>query len=270
MSTFSSPPTKFSLSSFGTVHWIGFKTLYLKEVRRFINVWTQTLLAPVISTLLFLAIFILALGHNEQIDQVTYIEFLAPGLIMMAMMQNAFVNTSSSILLAKIQGNIVDLLMPPLRPIELTLALALGGLTRGIMVGFFVGCSIAFVSPLSFAHIFYVVFYSIMACLMLSLLGIISGILSYKFDHLSAITNFVITPLSFLSGTFYSTSKLPEFWQKLAHFDPFFYMIDGFRFGFIGHADSSLHIGIIMIALGNLILIICVHRLFVKGYRLKN
>ncbi len=255
---------------FGPVNWRGFWTLYVKEVRRFLNVFTQTLVAPMVTTLLFLAIFTLALGGRARAPgDVPYDLFLAPGLMMMAMVQNAFANTSSSILISKVQGNIVDVLMPPLSPAELTLGMAGGGVTRGVMVGLAVGLGMSIFVPVTIHNPLFILFHGVMASLMLSLLGMIGGIWSEKFDHIAAVTNFVITPFSFLSGTFYSIERLPEAWQVVAHFNPFFYMIDGFRYGFIGHADGNLTLGIVVMAGVNLFLWIVTYRMFATGYRLK-
>ena len=254
----------------GAVNWRGLWTLYLKEVWRFLNVFTQTLMAPVITSLLFLAIFALALGGaGRQIDGIPYIEFLAPGLIMMTMMQNSFANTSSSILIAKVQGNIVDILMPPLSAGELTLGIAGGGVTRGLMVGLAAGLAMWIFVPLRLHDPAVLVFHAVNAALMLSLLGMIGGIWSEKFDHIAAVTNFVITPLSFLSGTFYSIQRLPETWQFVAHFNPFFYMIDGLRYGFIGRADSAIALGLVVVPAVNAFLWLVAHRMFATGYRLK-
>lgn len=255
---------------YGAVNWIGLFTLYRKEVRRFWAVATQTILAPMVTTLLFLAVFVLALGHSvELVGGVPYMEFLAPGLVMMAMTQNAFANTSSSLLIAKIQGNIVDLLMPPLSPLETTLGLALGGLTRGLVVGLTTAVAIWLFVPLHIAHPAYLIFHAVMASLMLAQLGILAGIYAEKFDHMAAVTNFIVTPLAFLSGAFYSTERLPELGRLLAHFNPFFYMIDGFRFGFIGHADGSLGAGLIILAGANAALLVANYLSFKRGRRLK-
>jgi ABC-2 type transport system permease protein len=255
---------------FGAVNWVGLWTLYLKEVRRFAKVATQTILAPLVTTLLYFAIFTLALGRAVQnVGGVPFVEFLAPGLIMMAMMQNAFANTSSSLVISKIQGNIVDLVMPPLSPGELTFALAAGGLTRGLAVGITVGMVIALLVPVHIHDLFFVLFHAIAASLLLSLLGILGGLWSEKFDHIAAVTNFVITPLSFLSGAFYSTERLPGVWHTVAHLNPFFYMIDGFRYGFIGHADGSVIAGLAALAFANIGLYALIHRLFAIGYKLR-
>ncbi len=254
----------------GAVNWLGTWTFCAKEVRRFLKVFTQTVVAPVATTLLFLAIFTLALGRAvEFLGGVSFAEFLAPGLVMMAMVQNAFANTSSSILISKVQGNIVDVLMPPLSPGELTLGYAVGGVARGLIVGLAVGLAVAVFVDMKIHDIGFVLFHGFAASMMLSLLGIAGGIWSEKFDHMAAVTNFVITPLAFLSGTFYSIERLPGIWQTVAKFNPFFYMIDGFRYGFIGHADAPLGIGIAVMVVINVSLWALCHRMFATGYKLK-
>ena len=254
----------------GAVNWIGLWTLYLREVRRFMKVYTQTLVAPVITTLLFLAVFALALGGTiRTVAGIPFMEFLAPGLIVMAIVQNAFANTSSSIVISKIQGNIIDSLMPPFTALELTFGFAMGGATRGICVGVVVALAMAFFVDLSVHHWGFILYHAFMASLMLSLLGTIGGIWAEKFDHIAAVTNFVVTPLSFLSGTFYSIQRLPEAAQVVAHFNPFFYMIDGLRYGFIGHADGSLLAGIVVMAGINAGLWALCTWMFASGYKLK-
>lgn len=258
------------LSGDATSNWIGVWTLYMREVRRFQKVYTQTVLAPVVTTLLFLAIFTLALGRSvEVINGVGFAEFLAPGLIMMAIAQNAFANTSSSVVISKVQGNIVDTLMPPLTAHELTLGLAMGGATRGVFVGLVTSISMSFFVPMALSHIWAIFYFAIMASLMLSLLGLIGGIWSEKFDHIAAVTNFVITPLSFLSGTFYSIERLHPTIQMLAHANPFFYMIDGFRYGFIGVADMPVGVGVVVLAGVNAFLWAMAHWMIRTGYKLK-
>jgi len=255
---------------YGLVNWLGLWTLIAREVRRFLKVYTQTLVAPVVTTLLLLAVFALALGGAvRQAGGVPFAEFLVPGLVMMAMVQNAFANTSSSIIISKVQGNIIDSLMPPLSAAELTLGFALGGVVRGLVVGVVVtACLWPFV-PLHLAHFGYVLFHGLAASLMLSLLGVIGGVWSEKFDHIAAVTNFVVTPLAFLSGTFYTVDRLPEPWHMLALWNPFFYMIDGFRYGFIGHADGSLAIGVAVLLASNAVLLWVAHTMFRRGYKLR-
>ena len=254
----------------GSVNWIGFWTLYKKEVQRFMKVPLQTIIAPVITALLFLAVFSLAFADTRRfVGDLPYLQFLAPGLIMMTVVQNAFANTSSSIMIAKIQGNIVDVLMPPLSPTELTLAYALGGATRGLMVAAIVGLTMAPFVSLPETSIQWLIFFSFAASFMLSLAGIAAGIWAEKFDHMSTITNFIITPLSFLSGTFYSIQQLPPFWRGLSHLDPIFFAIDGFRAGFLGFSDANLFLGAaVLIACNGVLWFIC-HQMFSRGYKLK-
>ncbi len=255
----------------GDANWIGVWNLYLREVRRFTKVYSQTLVAPMITTLLFLAVFSLAIGSRAgaMVGGVPFLEFLAPGLMMMAISQNAYTNTSSSIVVSKIQGNIVDTLMPPFTADELTLTIALGGATRGIVVGCVVALAMSLFVPVHIYSIGYILFHGIMASMMLSQLGMIGGIWAEKFDHIAAVTNFVVTPLSFLSGTFYSITRLPETWQTVAQFNPFFYMIDGFRYGFIGSSDVDPLVGVAVMAGVNFCLWLICRRMFITGYRLK-
>ncbi|WP_051152097.1 ABC transporter permease [Fodinicurvata sediminis] len=249
---------------------MGLWTLYLKEVRRFLNVLTQTVVAPVVMSLLFLAVFTLALGRGSMsVAGIPYPVFLAPGLIIMQMLQNSFANTSSSLVIAKVQGNIVDVLMPPLSPGELVLGYVGGGMTRGLLVGFVAGLAVwPFVrygihDPLA------IIYYAINASMMLSLLGILGGVWADKFDHIAAVTNFVIMPLSFLSGTFYSVERLPDNWVFVAHLNPFFYLIDGFRYGIIGHSDSPIWMGALIVAVVNVLLWTLTYRMMATGYKLK-
>ncbi|MBI1775036.1 MAG: ABC transporter permease [Proteobacteria bacterium] len=254
----------------GRVNWIGVWTLYLKEVRRFLKVATQTVAAPMVTTLLFLSVFFLALGSQAgMVGGVPYLEFLAPGLIMMAVAQNAFANTSSSVVIGKVQGNIIDILMPPLAPGEITFALVAGGITRGLLVGTATAIAMSLVVPLRLPHPGFALYHLLAASMMLALLGVLGGMWAEKFDHLAAVTNFVVTPLAFLSGTFYSVERLPSGWWVVAHGNPFFYMIDGFRYGFIDHADGNLAAGIAVLATVNVGLWWLTAHLFRIGYKLK-
>jgi ABC-2 type transport system permease protein len=254
----------------GQQNWLGLKTLYFREVRRFSKVYIQTILAPVMTTMVFLAIFSLAIGKlRGDVAGVPFVEFLAPGLIMMAIIQNAFANASSSIMGAKMQGNIIDTLMPPLTANELILAYAMGGVTRGLVVGTSVTIAMAIFVDMMPDNIFLVLFHAIAASLMLSLLGVIGGIWADRNDQMAVISGFIIAPLSFLSGTFYSIDRLPETLQTMALFNPFFYSIDGLRAGFIGHADSSLMVGVVVILVIDIALWMCCLRMFKSGYKLK-
>ena len=255
---------------FGAVNWLGLWTLYVREVHRFLKVSMQTIFAPVITTLIFLAVFLLAMGgQGRSIAGIPYLQFLAPGLVMMAMTQNAFANTTSSIMISKMQGNIIDLLMPPLSPMELTLGLALGGLTRGLAVGVVVTVFMAIFVHVELASPLAALFYASAASLMLSTLGVIGGVWADKFDHLAAITNFVVTPLAFLSGTFYSVEQLPPAWLRVALCNPFFYMIDGFRYGLTGRAEASLLVGVIFLIAINAALLWLAYAMIARGYKLK-
>ncbi len=259
------------IKSFKGFNWTGFFTLYMKEVKRFFNVFAQTILAPAVTTILFYLIFTLSLDRNFLISgDFSYSEFLAPGLICMSIMQNAFANTSSSILISKVQGNIVDVLMPPMSELELTFSYCLGGVTRGLLVGLSVGVLIYFFVPIQIYSVTIVIFFSVFSSLLLSLLGILCGIWAKKFDHMASVTNFIILPLTFLSGTFYTLDRLPEFWHFLASWNPFFYMIDGFRFGFLGQSDSNLLIGFIVLSSCNLIALLFTIYVFKKGYGLRS
>ncbi len=250
---------------------IGMMTLYKRETWRFLKVWNQTLVAPMITTTIFLAIFALAMGGNKrEVHGIPFIEFIAPGLIMMAMVQNAFANTSSSFLIAKMQGVIIDWLTPPLSAIELTLGFVLGGITRGLMVGCTVAVAMALFVPLSVHSLPLLVFFAVGATTMLSLLGTITGIFGNTPDQVSAITNFIVTPLSFLSGTFYSVRDLPPFFLHLSHLNPFFYMIDGFRYAMIGVSDTDPMIGVYALTGVNIVLFLAAHRMFALGWRLKS
>lgn len=254
----------------GLVNWRGLWTMYLKEIRRFWKVVTQTVVAPAVTTMLFMAIFTLALGGaGRGPGDVPFPLFLAPGLIIMAILQNAFANTSSSILIAKVQGNIVDVLMPPLSAGELTFAYAMGGVTRGLVVGVAVTALMAVFVDLQMPHPAAVLYFSFNAALMLSLIGILTGIWAEKFDHAAAITNFVVIPLSFLSGTFYSIDRLPGIWHSASQYNPFFYLIDGFRYGFIGRADGSVLAGVLLVGALNLLLWLTCYILFRRGYKLR-
>ena len=249
---------------------IGTYTLCKREIWRFAKVWNQTVIAPVVTTLLFLAVLTLAMGGAERvIDGVPYSQFVAPGLIMMAVVQNAFANTSSSLILAKIQGVIIDILMPPLTGSEITLAMVIGGVARGLAVGVVVMAAVYIFVPFTLHSFWLGLFYIVMASIMLALLGVLAGVWSTGFDQLSAITNYIVTPLAFLSGTFYSIKQLPEFWYYVCHFNPFFYMIDGFRYAMTGYTDGTIAIGMAVITGINIVLWLVTDWMFKKGHRLK-
>jgi len=235
--------------TYGAINWLGLWTLYKREVGRFLKVWMQTLFAPVVTTLLFMTVFKLAFGNRGELTGdfagLNYNDFLAPGLVVMSVLQNAFQNSSSSLTIAKVQGSQVDFLMPPLSPLELTIGFIFGAVTRGMMVGVISAVAIHFsgLADLSVAHWGPIIWFALMAAIFLAALGAMGGIWADKFDHLAAVTNFVIVPLTFLSGTFYDINVLVEPFQTLAHFDPIFFLIDGFRYGFVDAANSDLMLG---------------------------
>jgi len=255
--------------TFGRMNWLGLATLIEREVRRFTKVWSQTLLAPVVTSCLFMVIFTLAFAARRGDQAAEFVRFLAPGILMMSIIQNAFANTSSSLLSAKMQGNIVDTLMPPLSALELTLGYLTGGVARGVVVAVAVVLAIFPFIGLSIAHPVWAIGFVLMGSAFMALLGLMAAIIAQKFDHMSAFTNFVVTPLSFLSGTFYSITILPGWAQVLSQINPFFYMIDGARFGVLGISDSAPAVGLSFLLLANIGLGTLVWWWFRTGYRLK-
>ena len=218
----------------------GFYTLFYKEILRFYKVALQTVMAPVITSLLYLLVFSHVLeDHVKVYDTLSYTAFLIPGLMMMTMIQNAFANSSSSLIQSKVTGNIVFILLTPLSYVEFYLAFLLASIVRGLVVGLGVYLVAAFFVDLPVHNPVVLILFALFSCAVLGTLGVVAGIWSDKFDHLAGFQNFVIMPLSFLSGVFYSIHSLPQFWQTLSAFNPFFYMIDGFRFGFFGISDVN-------------------------------
>src|SRR5215213_2823278 len=255
------------------VNWGGLKTLYLKEVRRFFKVQLQTIWAPAVTTLLFLVIFTVALGRaGRQVMGVDFANFLAPGLIVMAMIQNAFANSSFSLLVGKIQGTIVDYLMPPLSTGELIAAMIGASVTRAFLVGFAVWLAMLLWPGVSVdvRRPGLVLWFGLMGALLLSFLGLMTAIWAEKFDHAAAVTNFVVTPLSLLSGTFYSVQQLSPRFQAVSHANPFFYVISGFRAGFLKVSDSPLLIGGIGLLLLNISLWAVCYSVLKSGWKIKN
>ncbi|MFT4912059.1 MAG: ABC-2 type transport system permease protein [Brevundimonas sp.] len=253
------------------INWIGVQTLYLREVRRFWKVGAQTVAAPVVTTLLYMLVFVVALKDaRPPLHGTPFAEFVAPGLIMMAILNNAFANASSSLIQAKIMGTATDFLTPPLSPLELTIGFSLGAATRGMVVGLVTAVCVLPFARLGVANLFAILWFGVIASLLMGMLGVLAGLWSEKFDHLSAVQNFVVMPMTFLSGTFYPIERLPEPFRSISHFNPFFYLIDGFRSGFIGHADGSLMIGVAVSAALTLALAVACWLVFRSGWRLKS
>ncbi len=254
------------------VNWEGLRTLYVKEVRRFFKVQLQTIWAPAITTLLFLVIFTVAMGRSgRMVMGVPFADFLAPGLIVMGMMQNAFANSSFSLLVGKIQGTIVDYLMPPLSSAELLAGLVGGAVTRAFMVGLAVWVAMLCWPDVHVAprHPWAVLWFGLTGALMLSFLGVLTSIWADKFDHAASVQNFIVQPLSLLSGTFYSVDHLSPLFAALSHVNPFFYVISGFRYGFLGAADSPVLIGSILLLLLDAALGLVCYAMLTRGYKLK-
>ena len=255
------------------INVVGLETLYIKEVKRFFKVQMQTVWAPAITTLLYLVIFTVALGRGgRSVLGVPFADFIAPGLIMMAMLQNAFANASFSLLVGKMQGTIVDYLMPPLSTGELIAGLVGAAVTRAVLVGCAVwlvmlpwpGVHVAVTHPLS------LIYFGLMGPLMLALMGLLTSMWASKFDHSAVVTNFVVAPLSLLSGTFYAVDQLSPAFRAASHLNPFFYIISGFRHGFLGVSDSPLLVGAILLLVINIALYATCYVLLRSGWRIKN
>lgn len=252
------------------INYIGTWTLFKKETWRFLKVYNQTLVAPVINGLLLLAIFKLAVGRQlEQVGGIPFGEFMASGLIMMIVIQQAFANTSSSLIMAKVIGFIIDFLMPPLRAGEIIFAMVSSAILRGFLVAIIAIIIINFFIPLEIDNFGLLLFYLLFSGMFMALLGLITGIFADSFDHVSAITSYIITPLSFLSGTFYSIRNLPEFWHEVAIYNPFFHMINGFRYSMTGYSDGNIELGMATLIGLNIALWVVAHTMLSKGYRIK-
>lgn len=259
--------------SIRSVNWGGLQALYVKEVRRFFKVQLQTIWAPALTTMLYLVIFTVALGGvKREVLGAPFADFLAPGLIIMGMMQNAFANSSFSLLVGKIQGTIVDYLMPPLSTAEVLFGLAGAAVTRAVFVGFAIWLAMlvwpgVHVGPM---HIWAIALFGLLGSSMLAFLGVLTSIWAEKFDHAAAVTNFVVAPLALLSGTFYSVDKLAPTFAAISHANPFHYAISGFRYGFIGQADIPLGFGVVLLLAINVALAVLCYVLLKTGWKIKS
>ena len=262
---------KINNKKFGYVNWIGFWTLYKKEVLRFLKVVIQTVISPLVTSLLFLLVLTLAIGSDRgEVLGYPFINFLAPGLIAMQVIQQAFSHSSSSIMIGKIQGNIVDILYAPLTAGEITLAINLASCTRSLIIALVSIFVFSFIIDLEVYNFFYIFSFTLLGAFILSSIGIIIGLWAEKFDHMASATNFIIVPLSFLSGTFYSIDRLPNVLKITSEMNPFFYIIDGFRYGFLGVADGSILFGFLYLILLSFITWFTAYILFKKGYKIKS
>jgi len=249
----------------------GFRTLLYKEVLRFWKVATQTITAPILTAMLYLLIFGHVLeDHVKVYPDVRYTAFLIPGLVMMSVLQNSFANSSSSLIQSKITGNLVFVLLPPLSHWELFGAYVLASVVRGLAVGAGVFVITAWFAKLSFFAPWWIVIFALLGAAILGTMGLIAGIWAEKFDQLAAFQNFLIMPATFLSGVFYSIHSLPPFWQTVSHFNPFFYMIDGFRYGFFGQSDVSPSTSFAIVSVFFVLLAGLAIRLLKSGYKLRH
>jgi len=256
---------------FGLVNWIGFRTLYIKEVSRFLVVWAQTLLSPLISSLLFLSVLSLALGNERgEVLGFSFISFLAPGLIAMSIIQQSFSHSVSSLMIAKIQGNITDTLFAPLSAVEVSLAIILAAVTRSIVILIISIIVFSLIVEIHIYSIFYIFVGAFLGSFILGALGFITGLWAEKFDHTATITNFIVTPLSFLSGVFYSVDRLPAFFQSISKINPFFFIIDITRFGFLGVSDGSIFFGLIYLTILAFVMWFLSYHLYKIGYKIKS
>ena len=249
----------------------GWLTLFYKELLRFWKVSFQTILAPVLTALLYLLIFSHVLESHVSVfgGRVSYTAFLIPGLVMMAVLQNAFANSSSSMIQSKITGNLIFVLLTPLSPLDMFAAYVLGAMVRGLVVGLGVFVVTLAFAPIAPAHPLWALAFALLGSAILGSLGLIAGIWSDKFDQLAAFQNFVIVPLTFLSGVFYSIHSLPPFWQTLSHFNPFFYMIDGFRYGFFGLSDFTPETSLAIVVFFCAVLSAVTLAMLKRGYKLR-
>jgi len=250
---------------------VGFRTLFYKEILRFWKVATQTIAAPVVTSMLYLLIFGHVLeGRVEMLEGVNYTSFLIPGLVMMSVLQNAFANSSSSLIQSKITGNLVFILLPPLSHWEILSAYVTASIVRGLAVGLGVFVITAWFAHLSFTAPVWIVVFALLGAGILGTMGVIAGIWAEKFDQLAAFQNFLIMPATFLAGVFYSIEKLPPFWLAVSHFNPFFYMIDGFRYGFFGKSDISPWTSLAIVAVFFCVLAVVAINMLRRGYKLRH
>jgi len=262
---------KLGVRRFGLVNWVGTYSLVKKEILRFLTVSGQTLAGPILTSILFLTVISLAIGdERSDVLGVPYIQFLASGLIMMQVIQQSFAHSSSSVMMGKMMGTITDIIQSPLSAAEVTIAITLAGAARGLLIAFISTLIFVVFIDLTIQNYFMWFFFLLIGGIFMGSAGIIAGLYADKFDQMSTLTNFIIVPLSFLSGTFYSIDRLPDILKTLSYYNPFFHMIDGFRYSFIGQLDGSLKIGILLLIIMSFITSYLAYSLFDKGYKIKS
>jgi ABC-2 type transport system permease protein len=253
------------------INWVGFYSLYLKETLRFLSVFGQTIVGPIVTSILFLLVISLALGEDRpSVLGVSFIEFLAPGLIAMQLIQQAFSHSSSSLLMGKIMGHIVDLIGAPLSASEVTLAIIFASVTRALVISVISIVLFSLMIEIEIKNYLIFFTYLFLSSFIMGATGFIAGLWADKFDHMATATNFIIVPLSFLSGTFYTVERLPNFLKELSYYNPFFHMIDGFRFSFIDNMDGSIKFGLIYLAFLAILTWFIAYKLYKKGYKIKS
>ena len=253
------------------INWVGIYSLYLKETLRFLTVFGQTIIGPVVTAILFLLVISLAIGdERSNVLGVPFIQFLAPGLIAMQVIQQSFSHSSSSLLMGKVMGNIVDLIGAPLSAGEVSLTIILASVTRAIIISVISIIIFSLIIEIEIKNYLIFILYLFLTSFIMGGAGFIAGLWAEKFDNMATVTNFIIVPLSFLSGTFYSINRLPEYLNKLSYYNPFFHMIDGFRYAFIENLDGSLNFGIIYLSILSFVIWFIAYLLYKKGYKIKH
>ena len=262
---------KIGVRQFGRINYVGLVALWYRECSRFFIVWAQTLLSPLVSSLLFLSVLTLALGNDRgDVLGYSFITFLAPGLIIQSMILQSFSHSVSSFMISKMQGNLVDILYAPLSSFEVSFAIIMAAVTRSILIGFISIVVFIFIVELPIKNIFYILYAAFFGSFFIGSLGFITGLWATKFDHTATVTNFILQPLSFLSGVFYTIDRLPEFFQSISSVNPFFHIINIFRYGFLGKSDGDMSFGMIYIPLLALVVWLVAFYLYKKGYKIKS
>ena len=253
------------------INWVGAYSLYIKETLRFLNVFGQTIIGPIVTAILFLLVISLAIGNERSnVLGVPFIEFLAPGLIAMQVIQQAFSHSSSSLLMGKVMGNIVDLIGAPLSAGEVSLSIIFASVTRALTISIISIIIFSLIIEIEIKNYVVFILYLFLSSFIMGAAGFIAGLWADKFDHMATVTNFIIVPLSFLSGTFYSVDRLPEFLRTLSYYNPFFHMIDGFRYSFINNMDGSITYGLMYLTIFAIIIWYIAYLLYKKGYKIKS